>query len=141
VSTSCLQCLESGRSQDMPAFSSARYFQDKAIKEAWAPARCLAWPRILTVNEIALPFQLARKSDRVRRGQYLTADLPVLSAGPTPEVGVKTWSFRFTTVKRSLPNGAGPSSTLRRIACFSGSAGQQQWIDTVSISMLTVHVE
>jgi DMSO/TMAO reductase YedYZ molybdopterin-dependent catalytic subunit len=33
------------------------------------------------------------RSDRVPPGQHLTADFPVLSAGPTPEAELKTWDF------------------------------------------------
>jgi DMSO/TMAO reductase YedYZ molybdopterin-dependent catalytic subunit len=32
-------------------------------------------------------------ADRVPPGQHLTADFPVLSAGPTPEPDLGTWSF------------------------------------------------
>jgi DMSO/TMAO reductase YedYZ molybdopterin-dependent catalytic subunit len=33
------------------------------------------------------------RSDRVPPGQHLTADFPVLSAGPTPEAELETWDF------------------------------------------------
>src|SRR5204863_7916846 len=32
-------------------------------------------------------------SDRVPPGQYVTADFPVLSAGPTPHTPLEQWSF------------------------------------------------
>ena len=34
--------------------------------------------------------------ERVPPGQYLVDDFPVLSAGPTPEVGLDTWTFTVT---------------------------------------------
>jgi DMSO/TMAO reductase YedYZ molybdopterin-dependent catalytic subunit len=33
------------------------------------------------------------QSARVPRGQHLVSDFPVLSAGPTPETSLKSWSF------------------------------------------------
>ena len=35
----------------------------------------------------------ADASGRVPPGQHLTSDFPVLSAGPTPQVNLKSWSF------------------------------------------------
>ena len=35
-------------------------------------------------------------SGRLPPGQYLTTDFPVLSAGPTPNVNLETWSFGVT---------------------------------------------
>src|SRR5687768_10593318 len=32
-------------------------------------------------------------NDNLPPGQYLTADFPVLSAGPTPEIGLDEWEF------------------------------------------------
>jgi DMSO/TMAO reductase YedYZ molybdopterin-dependent catalytic subunit len=32
-------------------------------------------------------------ADRIPPGQYLTTDFPVLSAGPTPRIGLEHWSF------------------------------------------------
>ena len=37
----------------------------------------------------------AALSSRLPPGQYATADFPVLSAGPTPNVGVANWNFRL----------------------------------------------
>jgi len=34
-----------------------------------------------------------RRTDDLPPGQYLTEDFPVLSAGPTPRVGLDTWEF------------------------------------------------
>ncbi|MGB8362189.1 MAG: sulfite oxidase-like oxidoreductase [Acidimicrobiia bacterium] len=36
-------------------------------------------------------------SDRVPPGQYVTEDFPVLSAGPTPFVGLADWRFTITS--------------------------------------------
>jgi DMSO/TMAO reductase YedYZ molybdopterin-dependent catalytic subunit len=33
------------------------------------------------------------RTDRLPPGQYLTRDFPVLSAGPTPETNLESWSF------------------------------------------------
>ena len=35
-------------------------------------------------------------------GQYLTTDLPVLSAGPTPDIGTADWSFSIRTDDATL---------------------------------------
>jgi len=37
----------------------------------------------------------AEKAKRLPPGQYLTEDFPVLSAGPTPRLDLKRWSFRI----------------------------------------------
>lgn len=37
----------------------------------------------------------AEVKDRLPRGQYLTEDFPVLSAGPTPRVKTEDWSFEL----------------------------------------------
>jgi DMSO/TMAO reductase YedYZ molybdopterin-dependent catalytic subunit len=37
------------------------------------------------------------QSDRLPPGQYLVEDFPVLSAGPTPGVGLDDWRFTVTT--------------------------------------------
>ncbi|MGH2457122.1 MAG: molybdopterin-dependent oxidoreductase, partial [Candidatus Limnocylindria bacterium] len=34
-------------------------------------------------------------SDRVPPGQYVTPDFPVLSAGPTPRIGLDEWRFEI----------------------------------------------
>ena len=35
----------------------------------------------------------AAPEDRVPPGQYVTRDFPVLSAGPTPRIGLDEWRF------------------------------------------------
>ena len=42
----------------------------------------------------------ADKAARVPPGQYLTADFPVLSAGPTPRVALDRWSFTIDGLVR-----------------------------------------
>ena len=37
----------------------------------------------------------AAPSDRVPPGQYVTQDFPVLSAGPTPRVGLEAWQLEL----------------------------------------------
>jgi len=48
-------------------------------------------------DSISRGFRSARRGqapkDRVPPGQYVTADFPVLSAGPTPHVTLESWSF------------------------------------------------
>ena len=34
--------------------------------------------------------------DRVPPGQYVTRDFPVLSAGPTPRIGLEDWRFEIS---------------------------------------------
>src|SRR5262249_61311750 len=38
----------------------------------------------------------AGERDRVPRGQYVTMDFPVLSAGPTPHTPLPEWTFSIT---------------------------------------------
>jgi DMSO/TMAO reductase YedYZ molybdopterin-dependent catalytic subunit len=40
-------------------------------------------------------------ADRVPPGQYLTTDVPVLSAGPTPRTPLDRWSFRIEGLVRN----------------------------------------
>ena len=40
-------------------------------------------------------------ADRVPPGQYVTADFPVLSAGPTPHTALDRWSFSITGGRES----------------------------------------
>jgi DMSO/TMAO reductase YedYZ molybdopterin-dependent catalytic subunit len=40
--------------------------------------------------------RVAADSSRVPPGQYVTADFPVLSAGPTPRTALSQWSFTIT---------------------------------------------
>ena len=40
--------------------------------------------------------RIAADSSRVPPGQYVTADFPVLSAGPTPRTALSQWSFTMT---------------------------------------------
>jgi DMSO/TMAO reductase YedYZ molybdopterin-dependent catalytic subunit len=47
--------------------------------------------------------QPAAQAGRVPPGQHLVSDFPVLSAGPTPDIDLKSWSF-------SLEDGASPLS-------------------------------
>ena len=37
----------------------------------------------------------AASSDRLPPGQYVTRDFPVLSAGPTPRIGLDEWRFEI----------------------------------------------
>lgn len=37
--------------------------------------------------------------DRVPPGQYVTADFPVLSAGPTPRIATEDWRFTLTDIQ------------------------------------------
>ena len=39
---------------------------------------------------------LAEEKDRVPPGQHVTADFPVLSAGPTPHTPLPEWTFSIT---------------------------------------------
>ncbi|MBO9524198.1 MAG: sulfite oxidase-like oxidoreductase [Nocardioidaceae bacterium] len=49
---------------------------------------------------IVTPGFRGRRSEEAAElppGQYLTSDFPVLSAGPTPQVDLDTWTFTVTT--------------------------------------------
>jgi DMSO/TMAO reductase YedYZ molybdopterin-dependent catalytic subunit len=54
-------------------------------------------------------------------GQHLTADFPVLQAGPTPRIDIDDW--RFTIRMRSAPNTRGHEPSCR------GWPGQRFTVD------------
>lgn len=65
-----------------------------------------------------------RRGEQDRRlppGQYMTADFPVLSAGPTPRIDVDEWEFVITTE--------------------SGQASRWSWTDLLALPGETVTVD
>jgi DMSO/TMAO reductase YedYZ molybdopterin-dependent catalytic subunit len=65
-------------------------------------------------------------ADRVPPGQHLTSDFPVLSAGPTPQVNLATWTF-------ALQHGG---NLLRKWSCAEFEALPQTKV-TVDIHCVT----
>jgi DMSO/TMAO reductase YedYZ molybdopterin-dependent catalytic subunit len=55
------------------------------------------WKAVMSEPPVSRAFRGRKRSDaqptRLPPGQHLTSDFPVLSAGPTPQLKLETWSF------------------------------------------------
>ncbi|HEX2698151.1 MAG TPA: sulfite oxidase-like oxidoreductase [Anaerolineales bacterium] len=88
------------------------------------------------------------KANRIPPGQYLTEDFPVLSAGPTPRLDLKRWTFRIEGLVKEKVSWTWdellklPSQTfVVDISCVTKWTHLDMQWEGVSVDTLLEHIE